>query len=530
MGDLGLVVLKEMDSPPSLEGAFKLLARDERPFFLDTSLRLPGFGRFSLLGSQPFLVLESKGTRLTLSRSGKPETHKGNPFHFLKKTLERYRLAAHPWLPFVGGAVGYFGYDLCHFVERLPATATDDLRAPDMVLGFYDTMLVVDHQTQRAWIAAADLGLPGRPDAEHRAGELFERLSSNASAPGDEALDRKNARPRSTAIPGAVGEHLAVGRAFAPAPECAAPEIACNFTQNDYLRAIQRAKDYIAAGDIFQVNLSRRFEARISSSAPELYLRLRRINPAPMAAYLGGDDFAVVSASPERFLRLRRGRVETRPIKGTRPRGRTREEDVALARELLASEKDAAELAMIVDLERNDLGRVCSYGTVRVTRPKALESFPTVHHLVATVVGRLHAGCDRTELLKGAFPGGSITGAPKIRAMQIIDELEPTRRSVYTGAIGYLGFDGGMDLNIAIRTFLVRGNRAWFQAGGGIVADSQPQSEYDETSQKARALIEAIRGIDDAQVLQKYATNWQEPLEQAAGGRGTRPPIEVRVT
>ena len=184
--------------------------------------------------------------------------------------------------------------------------------------------------------------------------------------------------------------------------------------------------------------------------------------------------------------------METRPIKGTRPRGRTPEEDAALAQELLRSEKDAAELAMIVDLERNDLGRVCSYGTVRVTRPKALESFPTVHHLVATVVGRLHAGCDRTELLKATFPGGSITGAPKIRAMQIIDELEPTRRSVYTGAIGYLGFDGGMDLNIAIRTFLVRGGRAWFQAGGGIVADSQPESEYDETAQKARALIEAV--------------------------------------
>jgi len=464
------IVLKEMDPPPSPERAFERLARDERPFFLDTGLRLPGFGRFSLLGSRPFLVLESKGTRLTLRGSGKPETHEGNPFHFLKRTLERYKLAAHPSLPFAAGAVGYLGYDLCHFVERLPATAADDLRVPDMAMAFYDTALVVDHQTRRAWAAAADLGMPGRPDAEHRAAELFERLSSDAPAAGHRPLDRENARARSEAM----------------------PKIACNFTRGDYLRAIERAKDYIAAGDIFQVNLSRRFEARISISAPELYLRLRRINPAPMAAYIGGGDFAVVSASPERFLQLRGDRVETRPIKGTRPRGRTPEEDAALAQELLRSEKDAAELAMIVDLERNDLGRVCSYGTVRVTRPKALESFPTVHHLVATVVGRLHAGCDRTELLKATFPGGSITGAPKIRAMQIIDELEPTRRSVYTGAIGYLGFDGGMDLNIAIRTFLVQGGRAWFQAGGGIVADSQPESEYDETAQKARALIEAV--------------------------------------
>jgi para-aminobenzoate synthetase component I len=461
------IVLKEMCPPPSPERAFQLLARDERPFFLDTSLRLPGFGRYSLLGSRPFLVLESKGTRLTLRGSGKPETQKGNPFHFLKKNLERYQLAAHPSLPFVGGAVGFLGYDLCHFIERLPATAEDDLRLPDMAMAFYDTALVVDHQTQRAWVAAADLGAPGWPDAEHRAGELSERLAANA--PPAEAsscgfLDR----------------------------ESAAPEIACNFTRSEYLRAIERAKDYVAAGDIFQVNLSRRFEARISVSAAELYLKLRRINPAPMAAYLGGGDFAIVSASPERFLRVRGDRAETRPIKGTRPRGRTPEEDAALAQELRRSEKDAAELAMIVDLERNDLGRVCSYGTVRVTRPKALESFPTVHHLVATVVGRLHSGCDRMELLKATFPGGSITGAPKIRAMQIIDELEPTRRSVYTGAIGYLGFDGGMDLNIAIRTFLVQGDRAWFQAGGGIVADSQPESEYEETAQKARALIEAV--------------------------------------
>ena len=467
------IVVKEMDPPPAPERAFERLSRDERPFFLDTGLRLPGFGRFSLLGSRPFLVLESKGTKITLRGSGEPETHEGNPFHFLKKTVERYKLPAHPPLPFAGGAVGYLGYDLCHFVERLPVTAADDLRLPDMAMAFYDTALVVDHRTQRAWVAAADLGVPGRPEAEHRAGELFERLSG-ASSPCEGSTHRGTTAPA--------------------ADRKTAPEIACNFTRADYLRAIGRAKDYIAAGDIFQVNLSRRFEARISVSAPELYLRLRRINPAPMAAYLGGGDFAVVSASPERFLQVREGRVETRPIKGTRPRGRSPEEDAALAQELLRSEKDAAELAMIVDLERNDLGRVCSYGTVRVTRPKALESFPTVHHLVATVVGRLHAGCDRTELLKAAFPGGSITGAPKIRAMQIIDEIEPTRRSVYTGAIGYLGFDGGMDLNIAIRTFLVQGDRAWFQAGGGIVADSQPESEYDETSQKARALIEAVAG------------------------------------
>jgi para-aminobenzoate synthetase component 1 len=491
------IVLKEMVPPPSPERAFELLAGDERPFFLDTALRLPEFGRFSLLGSRPFRVLESKGTRLSLNGGGKTETHQGNPFHFLKKAIESCKLSAHPSLPFAGGAVGYLGYDLRHFVERLPAAAADDLRVPDMAMAFYDTALVMDHQSRRAWIAAAELGMPGRPNAEHRAAELFERLSSDtpgAEAAGRGSFNRENTKTGNAAAQLPSDNALSRSRASAVQPERPATEIVCNFTRADYLRAIQRAKDYIAAGDIFQVNLSRRFEARISISAPELYLRLRRINPAPMAAYLGGGDFAVVSASPERFLRLRRGRVETRPIKGTRRRGHTPEEDAALAQELLRSEKDAAELAMIVDLERNDLGRVCSYGTVRVTRPKALESFATVHHLVATVVGRLHAASDRIELLKATFPGGSITGAPKIRAMQIIDELEPTRRSIYTGAIGYLGFDGGMDLNIAIRTFLVQGDRAWFQAGGGIVADSQLESEYEETAQKARALIEAVAG------------------------------------
>jgi len=460
------IALKEADPMPSLERAFRVLARDERPFFLDSGLRLPGFGRFSILGSRPFLILESKGAKITVREGGRRETHEGNPFHFLRKLLGRYALRAHPALPFAGGAVGYLGYDLCHFLERLPSAAADDLRLPDMAMAFYDTALVVDHEAQRAWVAAAELGLPGRGSAERRAGELAERLSGDAPEdPPPAASTDWQDRPL---------------------------ELMCNFTRGDYLRAIQRCKDYIAAGDIFQVNLSRRLEARISISPAELFLRLRRVNPAPMAAYLAGDDFAVVSASPERFLRARRGRVETRPIKGTRPRGGTPEEDAALAQELLGSEKDAAELAMIVDLERNDLGRVCSYGTVRVARPKALETFPTVHHLVATVEGELHGGCDNVDLLRATFPGGSVTGAPKVRAMQIIDELEPTRRSVYTGAAGYLGFDGGMDLNIVIRTFLVRGGRAWFQVGGAIVADSQLESEYDETGHKARALIEAV--------------------------------------
>jgi para-aminobenzoate synthetase component 1 len=264
------------------------------------------------------------------------------------------------------------------------------------------------------------------------------------------------------------------------------------FTHKEYVEAVEKARQYIIAGDIFEVNLSQRFEAELSITPYELYRRLRQVNPAPFACYLGSDEVSVVSASPERFIRVRGDRVETRPIKGTRPRGKTSEEDKALADELASSAKDRAENIMIVDVERNDLGRVCRFGTVKVTELAILEVFPTVFHLTSTVVGRLREGKNCIDLLKATFPGGSITGAPKIRSMEIIDELEPTRRSVYTGNIGYLSFNGDIDLNIAIRTFLVKGSKAYFQVGGAVVYDSDPEAEYQETLVKGQALISAL--------------------------------------
>jgi para-aminobenzoate synthetase component 1 len=265
-----------------------------------------------------------------------------------------------------------------------------------------------------------------------------------------------------------------------------------NFTREEYVAAVEKARQYIIAGDIFEVNLSQRFEAELSITPYQLYRRLRQINPAPFAGYLGFDEVQVVSASPERFLRLRGDRVETRPIKGTRPRGKTPEADETLAKKLLNSSKDRAENVMIVDLERNDLGRVCRFGTVKVTELAILEVFPTVFHLTSTVVGRLREGKNSIDLLKATFPGGSITGAPKVRAMEIIDELEPTKRSVYTGSIGYLSFGGDLELNIAIRTFLVKEKRAYFQVGGAVTYDSDPETEYQETLDKARALVDAL--------------------------------------
>jgi len=463
----GRVHRREIPFPGHPAALLRGLARERYPFWLDSGIVMSPHGRYGILGCDPFIVMTSRGPNITVRRGGNVETTEGDPFRILRRLLAQFPVPPDDDLPFVGGAVGYLAYDLGRFVERLPCTTLDDIGLPELWLGFYDTVVLLDHLERRAWAAALEF----EPDA----------------VPPGARRERAEAR-----IERLIGR--LAGPAPAPAHAASAGPVECNFTREEYLRAVQRAKDYISAGDIFQVNLSRRFETKPALPPHELYLRLRAANPAPMAAYIRFDGGAVVSASPERFLKVRGRSVETRPIKGTRPRGRTPDEDRSLAQELLASEKDNAELAMIVDLERNDLGRVCSYGSVKVIEPRALESYPTVHHLVATVIGELHPRYDLVDLLKATFPGGSITGAPKIRAMEIIDELEPTRRSIYTGAIGYIGFDGGMDLNIVIRTFIEREGRLYFQVGGGVVADSELEMEYDETTHKARALLEAVAG------------------------------------
>ena len=453
--------VKQMEPAPDAADVFDRFVGEPYPFFLDSGIMMPVIGRYSILGSRPFAVLIANGRDIEIRRGAEVERRRRNPFEALRDMLRQYRVAAHPELPFVGGGVGFLSYDLGGFVERLPNTTVDDIHFPDMYFAFYDRAVVFDHHENSCHLVAAEVGEEG--PAEEKLAELEKRL--NVRQPEIEP-------PRTGDLD--------------------APAIESNFTKAEYLEVVQRTKDYIAAGDIFQANISQRFHTRIRSTPYVLYKKLRAINPAPFACYLEFDDKAIVSASPERFLRVRDRWVQTRPIKGTRPRGADDESDRRLREELLNSEKDAAELTMIVDLERNDLGRVCEYGTVRVTEHKVLESYPTVYHLVSTVEGRLHERHDLVDLLKATFPGGSITGAPKIRAMEIIDELEPTKRSVYTGAIGYVGFDRGMDLNIVIRTFLIRGRDAWFQVGGGIVADSELESEYDETLHKARALIESV--------------------------------------
>jgi len=465
-------LISEIDFSPSPETISRLASR---PYFsfLDSGSGVykDKLGRYSFMGIDPFLIVKTHNKITWLRTKNEVQVKKKNPFYILREILNNFDIGLTPpsLPPFLGGAVGYFAYDLCHFIEKVPCTTMDDIKIPELFLAFYDRILTIDHLENRAYIAA--IALPGektglKEKIEQFKSKLFTGSSSKVTA------EISNL------------EESTYTNEF--------PVIKSNFTKSDYLKAVKKAKEYIAAGEIYQVNLSQRLQTKLSFPPFSLYQRLRKINPAPFAAYLNFGEVIVASSSPERFLKVNGEMVETRPIKGTRPRGRTKEEDERLARQLLQSQKDRAELVMIIDLERNDLGKVCRYGSVKVRELIELEAYPTVFHTVSTVEGKLYPGKDRIDLLKATFPGGSITGAPKIRAMEIIDELEPTRRGIYTGALGYLGFNQTMDLNIVIRTFVIKEKKAFFQVGGGIVADSDPEKEYQETLDKAKALIQSL--------------------------------------
>ena len=497
-------LIEEVSTSLTAPEVFESIKDKPYSFFLDSGMDPRRLGRYSFLGSEPFLVVSNRGSEVTLTRGQEHEVQHVNPFDAVGKLLEAYRLDHCPApVPFLGGAVGYFGYDLCHFIERLPSTAVDDLKLPESCLAFYDTVVAFDHLENKAYLVAT--GFPEMEEGQRlrrarmRLEEMKDWLCSNHSViavshgPEQSEGEVRQSRVRDSFVGAAVGND----------PGSKEITLKSNFTAEEYKKAVNRVREYIAAGDVFQVNLSQRFEADLKISPFKLYKRLRAVNPAPFASYLNFPGAAIVSASPERFLKVKGDLVETRPIKGTRPRGKDSAEDERLAYELVHSAKDRAENVMIVDLERNDLGRVSRYGTVKVTELAILETFPTVFHLTSTVIGRLRRGKSNIDLLKATFPGGSITGAPKVRAMEIIDEIEPTKRSVYTGSIGYLSFNGDVDINIVIRTFLIRQGRAYFQVGGGIIYDSDPEAEYVETLDKAKALIRALQLAPEVVVATK---------------------------
>ena len=453
----------KLDPAASMAGMFALFKGVSHAVFLDSSLAGPRLGRYSYLTADPFLVLRSKGRHVQIESRGEIQRLESDPFDVLRDLLKGYSQARVQGLPpFQGGAVGYLAYELAHHLETLPRSADDDLGLPEMNIAFYDWVIARDGATGSTWAIAT--GLPEGTD-----GEAQERLRW---------IERR------------LNQEPAPPRPVVPTPP--AGVMRSNFSRSEYVRAVGVVKDYIVEGDIYQANISQRFETPIRGEPWELYLRLRRDSAAPFSAYIGFPEVTVLSASPEEFLRLENGAVITRPMKGTRPRGPTPDEDRRIAAELLASEKDRAENIMIVDLMRSDLGKVCRPGSIGVPEIFTIEEYPTVFQMVSTVSGELRPDVDAVDLLRACYPGGSVTGAPKIRAMEIIDELEPTQRSVYCGAIGYMGFDDTMLMSIPIRIILVVDGTAYVQVGGGIVADSEPDAEYEETMHKARGSFRAL--------------------------------------
>jgi para-aminobenzoate synthetase component 1 len=463
--------------------------------FLDSAATRHSDGQYSFLTADPIVIVRSKGPRTEVRTREAPGWIQVSADAL---TVARSYLPAVPadpiagLPPFQGGLAGYIGYDWGARLERLPTPRFDDLSIPDLTLGLFDWVIAWDHERGAAWIISTGLtevGAAGQARARERLDLVRNRLTGGSAGPGARAMASLQGETflltqRDAGVPSYPVEGIPGARSI---------DLRSTFTHPGYLAAVGRVREYIMAGDIFQANLSQRFQAVLSQPPFQLYRRLRQKNPAPFAAFLGFDDLAVLSASPERFLRLNDQRlVETRPIKGTRPRGLGPMHDAALGRALAESAKDRAENVMIVDLLRNDLSRVCRPGTVRVPELFALEQHPTVHHLVSTVLGELAAGKEAVDLIRATFPGGSITGAPKVRAMEIIAELEPTQRGVYCGSVCYISVTGAMDSSIVIRTYLALRGQIYFQAGGGIVADSDVELEYRETLDKARALIETL--------------------------------------
>jgi para-aminobenzoate synthetase component I len=411
----------------------------------------------SLMGWDPFLVVRAKGRRVTLEQGGRVQVYENDPLTILADLLGALELPGPaPVSPLAAGALGFLAYDLKNNLENLPQTAVDDLGLPEMVLAFPRRLVVHDRQAGRFWALKV----------------AYEDAAGRSAGPGEE-------------LPPFAGAPLGPYRVGA---------LTSNFTREAYLKAVSRIREYIRRGDVYQVNLSQRFAFPLAGEAYGLFRRLFSLNPAPFYAYLNCGDFQVLSTSMERFLCRREDYLETRPIKGTRPRGSTPAEDETLRRELAESPKDDAELSMIVDLLRNDLGKVCRARTVKVQEHKRLEAYENVYHLVSVVTGQLRPEASQVDILRATFPGGSITGCPKIRAMEIIDELEPHVRHVYCGALGYLGLHRNLDLNVAIRTAIISRGRGHFAVGGGVVYDSREEDEYDETLHKGRTLFRVIEG------------------------------------
>ena len=425
-------------------------------FLLDSSMNNPSLGRYSYMGYEPIVLLRSKGRKIELKRAGKWHSWVGDPLDALeslrKQEASLLQKSMHPF-SFCGGLVGYLSYDIKYQLEKLERHCIDDLQMYDQYWGWYDSFLVMDHQEQKLWLVSHQ---------EEGIKKMQKELTGLLLQPTQKA-------------------GFSMGK------------IESDFAYEDYLQAIRIVKEHIRIGDIYQANLSQRFRFKVDGSNLALFDKLRKSNPGFFGAFLHFDDADILSISPERYIRIQGRDIETRPIKGTRARGRNSEEDRILAAELQNSIKDRAELLMIVDLERNDLGRICQAGTISVADLFKVTTYATLFHLDAIVRGILREELSIADIIRHTFPGGSITGAPKIMAMKIIEQLEPTCRGIYTGSIGYIDYQGDCDLNIAIRTAIIKDGIGYYQAGGGLVSDSDPKAEYLETLTKTQALFNVFK-------------------------------------
>ncbi len=459
-------ILADLETP--LSAYLKVRAEGQYTFLFESVEGGEKIGRYSFLGVDPFLIFKCKGHAITLTdlRTDETREYVANPIEELRALLSEYRSVHVPGLPrFTGGAVGYVGYDAIRLVEDIPDTTDDDLNLDDVVLMFFDTLLAFDNIQHVIHLIS---------NVHTRAGDLQSSY--------DEAIAKIDT------LEAALGQPL-----VAPITRgTGACVIRSNTEREAYLEKVERCREYIVAGDIFQVVLSQRFETDVTVSSLDIYRMLRMVNPSPYNFHIELGDVQLVGSSPELLVRVEDGVVQVRPIAGTRWRGETEEEDQRLEADLLADEKERAEHIMLVDLGRNDVGRVAKFGTVRVTEQMTIERYSHVMHIVSNVRGELRDHVDALDALFAGYPAGTVSGAPKIRAMEIIDELETTRRGPYAGSIGYIDFSGNLDMCIAIRTMILKGGKAYVQAGGGIVYDSKPEDEYRETVNKAKALFRAV--------------------------------------
>lgn len=431
---------------------YNMFKNEVDTILLDSSKEDKNLSKFSFIGINPFMTFEARGNNSFIDNV----EVSGEPFDVLEKLIEEYKIPQEIYsnIPFISGAIGYISYDVCRILEDIPDRSLEDFNISDIKFIFYNNIIIFDLHNNKQYITS----LKG---SEEEIDLIMDKIKNSIKIEENKVEGIKK-------------------------------EFVSNFNKIDYKSAITKLKNYIISGDVYIANMTQRFYTESTEDSFEIYKKLRSINKAPFSAYMNFNDFQIISSSPERFLEVNNRKVVTRPIKGTRPRGKTKEEDIKNSLELLNSEKDKAELLMVVDLERNDLSKVCKPHSVKVTELFKLETYATVFHLVSTVEGELKDEVSAIKCIKECFPGGSITGTPKIRAMEIIEELEALKRNIYTGSIGYFDFRGNADFNIAIRTIIKKDNKAYFGVGGGITYDSNEEDEYNETLDKAKALMRVL--------------------------------------